>query len=627
MAVNLSPVGGVAGQFFDNNGNPLTGGKIYTYSAGTSTNQATYTTAAGVTAHSNPIILDAGGRVPGGEIWLSDGAQYKFVIKTSVDVLIGTYDNIQGINSVAANTVTFTPVGTIEATNVQTAIAEVASESVQLTALAASSGSSLIGYLPNGTGAVPTTVQNELRQYVSVLNFGVNTIPGTTDMTDAFEAALVYLAGTNSYEGAKGLFVPGGIYRITRTLNVTLATGSLTIFSDTKATIYPDSSIGLYTFYVDYATGATANFVTFNMTNIAINDISAAQTRNGIRMKRVIGSKFTQCEFNNLNLAVNMDGDSNLNTFDTCMWRGNVQGWASSDQVANNNVFLNCQWRYNSGTAADFTGTSGNVFIGGDFEPGNANPVLIANGMTIKGTRFERNIQGEIIRVLDNNEIECSVLSDGGTQALPAYNLVGSNNNITATSISAGSFVTYQSTAANNNIKIKSNVAMVANTSTLVYGPDTNEVILTNGSMQSNTTGALVEVIKDELVPSDLTTWTKVNCTVTKSGEKYTIVSVGAGAAYIYYGVAGAKLGMRMALTTEPANASGQLLVSLGAGSVNTSNWPSPGRRRVIVGQFDYTSFPISNPVISLTLTGTSGAGAACDVYNVRTTELSRIPE
>lgn len=99
MAVNLSPVGGVAAQFFDNNGNVLTGGKIYTYASGTTTNQATYTNASGATAHTNPIILDAAGRVPGGEIWLTDNSQYKFVIKSSTEVLIGTYDNIIGINS------------------------------------------------------------------------------------------------------------------------------------------------------------------------------------------------------------------------------------------------------------------------------------------------------------------------------------------------------------------------------------------------------------------------------------------------------------------------------------------------------------------------------------------------
>lgn len=95
MTVFLSPVGGVASQFFDNNGVPLTGGKLYTYAAGTTTPLASYTTSAGTTAHTNPIILDSAGRVPGGEVWLS-AARYKFALYTSVNVLIATYDNIAG---------------------------------------------------------------------------------------------------------------------------------------------------------------------------------------------------------------------------------------------------------------------------------------------------------------------------------------------------------------------------------------------------------------------------------------------------------------------------------------------------------------------------------------------------
>ena len=35
MAVFLSPVGGVAAQFFTNTGSVLTGGKLYTHAAGT----------------------------------------------------------------------------------------------------------------------------------------------------------------------------------------------------------------------------------------------------------------------------------------------------------------------------------------------------------------------------------------------------------------------------------------------------------------------------------------------------------------------------------------------------------------------------------------------------------------
>lgn len=96
MAVYLSPIGGAGWQFFDNSGVPLTGGKLYTYAAGTTTPQTTYTTSAGNVPHTNPIILDSAGRVPsGGEIWLTF-ASYKFVLSNANDVLIATYDNIRG---------------------------------------------------------------------------------------------------------------------------------------------------------------------------------------------------------------------------------------------------------------------------------------------------------------------------------------------------------------------------------------------------------------------------------------------------------------------------------------------------------------------------------------------------
>lgn len=93
MAVNLSPVAGAAQQFLDNSGVPLTGGLLYTYSAGTTTPLATYTDNTGVTPNSNPIVLDSAGRVPY-EIWLTSGSSYKLVLKTSAGVTLGTWDNI-----------------------------------------------------------------------------------------------------------------------------------------------------------------------------------------------------------------------------------------------------------------------------------------------------------------------------------------------------------------------------------------------------------------------------------------------------------------------------------------------------------------------------------------------------
>jgi hypothetical protein len=95
MAVNLSPIGNGI-NFLSVTGQPLAGGKLYTYQAGSSTPLATYQDYSGITANANPIILGTDGRISG-EIWFSAGYNYKLVLKDSNDVLIATYDNLYGI--------------------------------------------------------------------------------------------------------------------------------------------------------------------------------------------------------------------------------------------------------------------------------------------------------------------------------------------------------------------------------------------------------------------------------------------------------------------------------------------------------------------------------------------------
>lgn len=77
-------------QFIGADGVPLAGGKVYTYAAGTTTPQPTYTDSSGTTANTNPIVLDARGEA---NIWLGE-ATYKFRLTDSVDVEIWTVDYI-----------------------------------------------------------------------------------------------------------------------------------------------------------------------------------------------------------------------------------------------------------------------------------------------------------------------------------------------------------------------------------------------------------------------------------------------------------------------------------------------------------------------------------------------------
>jgi hypothetical protein len=81
-------------QFLDDNGDPLPGGKVYTYETGTTTPKATYSNEALTIPNANPIILDSAGKA---DIWLLDNGQYRFVINTSTDVLVDTIDDVSGV--------------------------------------------------------------------------------------------------------------------------------------------------------------------------------------------------------------------------------------------------------------------------------------------------------------------------------------------------------------------------------------------------------------------------------------------------------------------------------------------------------------------------------------------------
>ena len=95
MTANISPVGN--SQFIDVNGNPLSGGKLYTYEAGTTTPLAAYTTAEGDVPQPNPVILNSLGTLDD-PLYLANGVAYKIIVKTSAGVSLGLeYDDIYGV--------------------------------------------------------------------------------------------------------------------------------------------------------------------------------------------------------------------------------------------------------------------------------------------------------------------------------------------------------------------------------------------------------------------------------------------------------------------------------------------------------------------------------------------------
>ena len=232
MSVNLSSVFGAGAQLFTDQGVVLAGGLLYTYQAGTTTPQATFTDSTGTVQNSNPVVLTSSGRVPY-EIWLTSGELYKFVLKSSAGVSIanGTWDNITGTNdaagfhaqyaleqqiATAGQTVfnlsnSYVPAGntlvvytngkkdsiTLDYTEsgvqqvtflVGKNVGDVVEFYIGLGITTVATLASQTQYIPAGTGAVATDVQTKLRESVSVKDFGATI--ASSDNTTAFQAAL-----------------------------------------------------------------------------------------------------------------------------------------------------------------------------------------------------------------------------------------------------------------------------------------------------------------------------------------------------------------------------------------------------------------------------------------------------
>lgn len=78
---------------WDNNGNPLYRGQLWTYVAGTTTPQASYTDSTQSTPNPNPVLLNSRGE---GSVWLDPTLMYKLVLQDSLGNPIWTQDQVPG---------------------------------------------------------------------------------------------------------------------------------------------------------------------------------------------------------------------------------------------------------------------------------------------------------------------------------------------------------------------------------------------------------------------------------------------------------------------------------------------------------------------------------------------------
>lgn len=80
-------------QFFEDDGTPLVGGLLYTYTSGTVTPLTTYQDQAGAVPNTNPVVLDAAGRC---DLWLSGTAEYTLLLKRADETTVKSWDDVAG---------------------------------------------------------------------------------------------------------------------------------------------------------------------------------------------------------------------------------------------------------------------------------------------------------------------------------------------------------------------------------------------------------------------------------------------------------------------------------------------------------------------------------------------------
>jgi len=441
MAVNLSPVGGVAAQFFTNTGAVLIGGKLYTYAAGTTTPAAAYTNSTGGTAWTNPIVLDAAGRVSGsGEIWLTDGINYKFVLKDSNDVLIATYDNISGINSnfvaytnsqeiqtATSGQTVFTlttmqyQVGTnslsvfVDGVNqygpgAQYAYTETSSTSVTFVSGlhvgavvkftstqqqgAGAVDASQVSYDPPFTGSVITNVEAKLGQSVSVMDFGA-VCNGIVDDTAAVQAAVNYCL-TDPLRPIS-LIVPGQC-KLTASINIdqtvsvtTLKLGDFRIIGQGKMPgFYTTTPIVMFSATANHTVQSVSSNISFEGIVFDNNDRTVAAF---VTDGAYIQVKFQNCRFNRIK-CMNTTG---INTFSYSFLACEMRNWdgnffSLSYTSANDITFSNCY--FNGGYNCVVLGIVQTFnFIDNTAESLQGRPISTNGGrdILITGNYFEAN--------------------------------------------------------------------------------------------------------------------------------------------------------------------------------------------------------------------------------------------
>lgn len=377
MSISLSLFAGVGAQLFTDSGSPLSGGLVYTYLAGTSTPVTSYTSVSGITANSNPIVLNAAGRTPA-EVWLTDGVGVKFVVKTATGTTIGTYDNVFSTDSGGTDV---------------------------LSLLAASSGSSLVGFIQSGSTAVARTEQAKLRDTVSPEDFGA-VGDGVTDDTVALQAAITALDSGQTLHLENDYVIKGLGLTITNKTRITIeGPGRLKLVGADAGAIILN------------LVGTCSDIRVFQVSFLGEGNSSATYFQYGIwnasgqTLSNIIVS---QCYFKNLNAGVSFNADA---------------GGTVTNVMAVNNIVEDMVGTLGGQGYGLFASKAQNVqFCNNEINRCSRHSIYVARGATASGTDYGTLIHSNIIK--DHRSVGFGAIARPAIYCVRGYGYSIKNNKI-----------------------------------------------------------------------------------------------------------------------------------------------------------------------------------------------------
>ena len=252
------------------------------------------------------------------------------------------------------------------------------------------------GFTQSGTGAIQRTVENKLKDTVSVKDFGA-VGDGTTNDTAAFVAALA---------ASDSVFVPIGSYVISST--VTIAARKSLVGAGSKTIILSSVTAGTPAFRLGAAGSASVNYYPI-LESLTIEPSVSGSV--GVLLYQTVSASVRNVFVNSPNLNANITGfkidggdhSSFFNVLQNCYALHCQIGYdifSSGSNYATQQIFIDCSafcdlvYGATTSIGMRFTGPSGvdTSVYGGNMENcGTGIKLITSTGINFNGVRFEDN--------------------------------------------------------------------------------------------------------------------------------------------------------------------------------------------------------------------------------------------